>query len=214
MNDVMVDLETMGTGPNAAIIAIGAVEFDLAKGEVGDRFYAVVSLESSVTNGGVIDPSTVIWWLGQSDEARKAVCADAEHINVALLRFTTWLSQCAARDDLRVWGNGAGFDNVVLEEAYRRSQLTRPWHFWNNRCYRTMKGLQPDLKAVRTGTHHNALDDAMTQAKHLIAVMQHRPTAAHAGGLQSCTCPSGDGSLGWPCPVHPAHESPERNVTE
>lgn len=180
MNDVMVDLETMGTGPNAAIIAIGAVEFDLAQGEVGDRFYAVVSLDSSVTNGGIIDPSTVMWWLGQSEEARKAVCAGGEHINVALLRLTAWLGQCAARDDLRLWGNGAGFDNVVLEAAYRRSALNCPWHFWNNRCYRTMKGLRPDVQAVRAGTHHNALDDAMTQARHLIALMQHRPTAQGA----------------------------------
>lgn len=185
MNDVMVDLETMGTGPNAAIIAIGAVEFDLTQGNVGDRFYAVVSLESSVTNGGIMEPSTVMWWLGQSDDARKAVRADGEHINVALLRFATWLGQCAPRDDLRLWGNGAGFDNVVLEEAYRRSQLTRPWHFWNNRCYRTMKGLQPDVKAVRAGTHHNALDDALTQARHLIAIMQLRPTANGAGDQSS-----------------------------
>jgi DNA polymerase III epsilon subunit-like protein len=183
MNDVMVDLETMGTGPNAAIIAIGAVEFDLALGEVGDRFYAVISLESSVAYGGVIDPSTVMWWLGQSEEARKAVCTDGEHINVALLRFANWLGQCAELDDLRLWGNGAGFDNVVLEETYRRAQLDCPWRFWNNRCYRTMKGLRPDLKAVRAGTHHNALDDAMTQAQHLIAVMQHRPTTQGAGDL-------------------------------
>ena len=27
--DIMLDLETMGTGPNAAIVAIGAVAFDL-----------------------------------------------------------------------------------------------------------------------------------------------------------------------------------------
>lgn len=170
MNDVMVDLETMGTGPNAAIIAIGAVEFDAARGKVGSSFYEVVSLESSVTNGGAIDPGTVMWWLSQSDEARKAVCAHGEHINLVLVRFSQWLGQRAIRDDLRLWGNGAGFDNVVLESAYRSAQLPCPWHFWNNRCYRTVKGMHPGVKAVRTGTHHNALDDAITQAHHLIAI--------------------------------------------
>lgn len=29
----------------------------------------------------------------------------------------------------------------------------------------------------------------------------HKPTE------QACTCPSGDGSLRWPCPVHPPTES-------
>jgi hypothetical protein len=172
MNDVMVDLETMGTGPDAAIIAIGAVEFDPVAGDTGETFYEVVSLESSVQGGGVIDPSTVIWWLGQSEDARSAVRAEGVHINIALIRFAEWLGRRALADDLRLWGNGAGFDNVVLEAAYRRGLRHCPWHFWNNRCYRTMKGMYPDVRAVRSGTHHNALDDAMTQAQHLIAIMQ------------------------------------------
>ncbi len=33
--DIMLDLETMGTGPNAAIVAIGAVAFDLQAGTIG-----------------------------------------------------------------------------------------------------------------------------------------------------------------------------------
>ena len=31
MKHIMLDLEAMGTGPNAAIVAIGAVEFELTK---------------------------------------------------------------------------------------------------------------------------------------------------------------------------------------
>lgn len=51
MQDVMLDLETMGTDANAAIIAIGAVEFDIQNGEIGERFYAVIDLESAVAGG-------------------------------------------------------------------------------------------------------------------------------------------------------------------
>jgi len=180
MIDVMVDLETMGTGPAAAIITIGAVEFDPAAGTLGETFYVVVNLESSVQGGGVIDPSTVMWWLGQSEDARTAVRAEGTHINVALMRFAAWLGQRAPRDELLLWGNGAGFDNVVLETAYRNSQLLCPWNFWSNRCYRTIKAMHPSVKAVRAGTHHNALDDAVTQAQHLIAIMgqTHEPGAA------------------------------------
>lgn len=171
MNDVMVDLETMGTGPNAAIIAIGAVEFDPVEFRTGSEFYEVVSLESSVTSGGIMDPATVMWWLDQSEEARKAVQAEASHINVALLRFSEWLGQRALRKELRLWGNGAGFDNVILETSYKRTMLPCPWDYSSNRCYRTMKALHPTIKAVRAGTHHNALDDAITQARHLLAIL-------------------------------------------
>lgn len=45
---VMVDLETMGKKHNAPIVAIDAVFFDPATGSIGESFYKVVCLESSV----------------------------------------------------------------------------------------------------------------------------------------------------------------------
>jgi DNA polymerase III epsilon subunit-like protein len=36
--DVMLDLETMGNGPDAAIVAIGAIEFDPAAERLGAPF--------------------------------------------------------------------------------------------------------------------------------------------------------------------------------
>ena len=47
MLDVMLDLETMGTQPDAAIVAIGAVEFDLEAAQLGRRFYQPVTLDSA-----------------------------------------------------------------------------------------------------------------------------------------------------------------------
>ena len=37
MNDLMIDLETLGTGPTAMILAIGAVRFDLVSGKIDDN---------------------------------------------------------------------------------------------------------------------------------------------------------------------------------
>mgnify|MGYP006408929027 CR=1 FL=1 len=68
---IMIDLETMGTRPDAPIISIGAVAFD-ANGPL-DSFYAGVNLGSSVNSGAKIDASTVLWWMQQSDEARAAL---------------------------------------------------------------------------------------------------------------------------------------------
>ena len=51
MRDVMLDLETMGKCPDAAIIAIGAVEFDVKTPQIGEKFYALVNLESAVLSG-------------------------------------------------------------------------------------------------------------------------------------------------------------------
>lgn len=46
-----------------------------------------------------------------------------------------------------------------------------PWPHWNDRCYRTLKAMRPDVKMERTGTHHNAVDDATSQARHALALL-------------------------------------------
>lgn len=173
MQHIMLDLETMGNGSNAAIIAIGAVRFN--ETALGEKYYQVVDLESSVNAGGKIDPSTVMWWMKQSDQARSALARPDNDLFVALMEFSVWLRQCDANGDCRIWGNGSDFDNVILSNAYRCVKLETPWKFYNNRCYRTIKSLYPGVQMQRSGTHHNAVDDAISQARHLqeIAEREH-----------------------------------------
>ena len=180
---IMLDLETMGTRPDAPIIAIGAVAFvsptqltglEGAKSEIPGQvvasFYANVDLQSAVTTGATIDPSTVMWWLKQSDEARAAFDAKGVDILTALGQFSEWFAAHAGDSCDGVWGNGASFDNVILSESYKRVGMTPPWPFWKDRCYRTVKSMYPDVPMERDGTHHNALDDARSQALHLIEI--------------------------------------------
>jgi exodeoxyribonuclease VIII len=173
----MIDLETMGQGPDAAIVAIGAVEFDRERRETGDCFSLTIDLESAVRSGGVMDASTVLWWMQQSEEARQALNGKAD-IAKALASFSGWLRGRADLTEVRIWGNGSDFDNVILANAYRRLLLPAPWKFWNNRCYRTWKNEHRDVSMVRLGTHHNALDDAMSQAMHMLKAPHDLPEAA------------------------------------
>jgi exodeoxyribonuclease VIII len=166
MLDVMIDLETMGNGSSAAIIAIGAVEFDMVEGTLGNEFYSVVDLDSSVQSGGVIDASTVLWWMTQSDEARKEFARPGSTIIEALLLFDSWMCEVGA---WRVWGNGAAFDNVILAGAYRRLGMKTPWKYSGDRCFRTARDMAPavDMSDYQ-GVAHNALSDAKWQATYMI----------------------------------------------
>jgi hypothetical protein len=166
MNAVMLDLETLGTEPGSVIVAIGAVRFNRLA--VGKQFYIRVDAQSCMEAGLKLDVSTVLWWLKQSDEARLELCKEGVPLAAALQQFTGFLE---ADEDVEMWGNGAAFDNTLLAAAYKAMHLTPPWAFWNDRCYRTIRALNPEIKATRTGTHHNALDDARTQAEHLIAIL-------------------------------------------
>lgn len=173
-NEIMLDLETMGTGPDAAIIAIGAVRFDISQG-VTDTFYTVVDLADSVRSGLRMEPATVLWWMQQSDAARAQFQQKGLTLGDALDKFSAWVG-----DRAKVWGNGAAFDNVVLATAYAKTGRAAPWRFWDDRCYRTLKSLHPGVKLQRVGEHHNALDDARSQAEHLIEIFRRAAVSLSA----------------------------------
>lgn len=178
---VMFDLETMGKKYNAPIVAIGAVVFDPATGSIGESFYKVVCLESSVNWGAVIDPSTVIWWLKQSSEARSAIVNDdAIPLQDALLQFREFVSDNVAGGSKKaqVWGNGASFDNSILRSSYDCIAEDYPWEYWNDRDVRTMVELgqaisfDPKTTIPFEGSRHNALADAIHQARYVSAIWQ------------------------------------------
>lgn len=165
---VMVDLETLSTTANAAIISIGACKFNPTTMEITDTFHVVIDKQSAIDAGLHVDPKTVAWWEKQSPEARAASydVTDGKPLIAALYEFAEWCG------DVEVWGNGSDFDCTIMSSAFRAVGLEQPWSFWNTRCYRTLKNMFPDTKLVRHGTHHNAVDDAVTQAKHLMLILK------------------------------------------
>lgn len=176
--NVMLDLETLDTKPTALILSIGAVAFDPNSFELGPTFYAELSNERDMQHqqemGRTISPSTVTWWMQQSDEAKKIFAKTPQDgiqrlsPPVALVEFNKFLVEHGGKD-CRVWGNGADFDNVVLGSLYDSYGIGRGWSYGKNRCYRTVKNIcpVPYQSIVPQGVAHNALDDAVNQAQQL-----------------------------------------------
>lgn len=105
MNNLMIDLESMGKKPNAPIVSIGAVFFDPQSGELGQEFYTAVNLESAMEQGAVPDGDTILWWLRQSSEARSAICVDdAMPISSALSELSYFINRHSDNPKyLKVW---------------------------------------------------------------------------------------------------------------
>jgi exodeoxyribonuclease VIII len=171
MADVMVDLETMDSKGTAALTAIGAVVFDL-NGALLQEFYVKVDLQSSIDAGMTVSGNTINWWLTQNEQARTEMAKKGIPLAQALDDFTQWLPKGS-----KIWGNGASFDNAILSHAYTLTGKTQPWKFLDDRCYRTVKNMHPSVTLQRQGTFHNALDDAKTQAQHLIEIFKSRKAA-------------------------------------
>jgi hypothetical protein len=164
MQDIMIDLETLATTPDAAILTIGAVRFDPFGYEEDDSkmesFYVRVDLDSCNELGLFVDDNTIEWWASQSAEAQEEAFSPVDRVSISdafqqLYKFA-WGAN-------RFWANGAGFDIPICDTVYRRLERSAPWKFWQVRDVRTAfdLGINPKLPKV---TAHNALVDAYHQA--------------------------------------------------
>jgi len=175
---IMIDIETLGRGPTAAIVAIGAVAWDQ---DIGQRWHAPrcgkldtlhipVDACDSQRQGGSLDASTVAWWLSKSQAARGALLKQPRLLLAdALDDLSRFFSPS---EDEWVWANSPAFDLTILRSAYECMGLNTPWCYWQERDYRTLAELLPHVEAPqREGIHHTALDDARHQALHLSSLI-------------------------------------------
>lgn len=166
MKHCMVDNETLDTTATAVIISIGAVKFDLDSNDLdNDGFYASISINDQLAMGRTISESTLVWWMGQEKAAQQVFVEPKQSLESALVSLSDWLSH----NKRFMWSNGADFDLPMLAHAYASYGMTVPWEFWNSRCVRTYRSL-PGAKSVpkvEPLVAHNALHDAVAQARHM-----------------------------------------------
>lgn len=179
--NIMMDIETTGVRPGCRVLSIGLVEFD-EKGTI-DSLLVHPKLSDQV---GVDDGKTMGWWDTQSAEA-KSVFADnhilGESVEYVYKRIKTFiddlvdarksLSQGLEKVDVCIWGNGATFDNSIVQHMFYAKGLPIPWNTFGDRCYRTAINMLGRPSLQRSGVHHNALDDAMYQANCLIKAIKN-----------------------------------------
>lgn len=183
-SSVMTDLETAGNGPRSAILSIGAVAFNIMGQEPVEAlpsFYRNVDLQSCLDFGLVTDGSTVMWWLGQSEEARKAL-TDPKPVSlpVALTDLRNWILDLTSPDG-ELWAH-ATFDPVILRSAYDATKLgALPWKYRNTRDIRTLTGLAKQLgyEIPKSGgdnsnksVNHQAVDDCRYQVDYVRTMYQ------------------------------------------
>lgn len=175
-SNFMVDLETLDTSPNAAIISIGVVAFDIDI-DITCEFYREITLSSALVHGSLC-ASTLKWWMAQEERARAVFNSPtAIDLHTALIELNTWISgTCPDIASREIWGNGVAFDNVILRNAYFKENIEPPWIYRNDKCYRTLINMFKDQVPLEKAPFihaHNALDDARFQTNHLLKVLRY-----------------------------------------
>lgn len=177
--DVSFDLETLGKRVDAPVLSIAAVAFDRMSGKLGPEVELHIKIDEALIDGRV-DGGTLLWWLGQSAEARNKLIAGQKKA------ISTYEALRGLGDFVRglpasvcVWGNGATFDISILERLYDVAGrgLKEQWQFLNIRDMRTIVDAadfnKDSIKFV--GEKHVALDDARHQAKIITACLWKTP---------------------------------------
>jgi len=175
----MIDIETLSTRHDAAILSIGAVFFDTETLELGETFSANIEMNSG-EHYGHIDPETVNWWLKQSEVARNNAISGNELLNDALRRFKEWILYRTDRDRVQVWAKSPSFDLIILSNAFKRVNSKAPWKYYNERDVRTcievgknqLNRYDGNLKPSKY--QHTALADAQFQAAMVLTVYDKR----------------------------------------
>lgn len=177
--DVMLDLETLGKAAGCPILSIGACTFTPEQGP-GDVFYEFLNIDDQAASGLKMNPETVLWWMNQSDAARQSLLGGqmkATHPVHVLKAFAAWYTRV---EGTALWGNGADFDLPILGALYDLHGIKRPWAYNAGRCMRTifsLVGVKPGAFGSTNTLAHDALSDAIYQAKETAAAMRYIKTS-------------------------------------
>lgn len=172
VTDIMLDLETLGTAPGCAILAIGALAYHPRKPwEAGfgqnisllHRFVRPVSLESCLAAGLAVEAGSLRFWLRQPREAQDAAFCGEASLAEAAADFIDWFRNLPSGGaEVNVWAHGATFDPGILARAFEAVGLGVPWEFRRVRDTRTAF----DMAGINyKGTHHTVEQDCLAQCE-------------------------------------------------
>jgi exodeoxyribonuclease VIII len=163
---LMIDIEGLGTGPDAAILTIAAQSFDpFGTGHYDRHYYARITLESQENRR--IQDDTLAWWATQPEAQQEAF---AEDNRVPLDQALDELYKLAWQHDY-IWAQGPTYDINILEHAYKSYNKTQPWQFYRIRDSRTVLSLWPGRPVPPTS--HHALEDTRKQINILQQTLKH-----------------------------------------
>lgn len=183
----MIDIETLATRNDAALIQIGAATFDEEQ-----SFLVSVDQEFYLGDGApgaknyFVDPRTVKWWETQGEAAKTSLATNVvDNPGYALEALNKWLKATGFQSSYKrgargVWANGVQFDMSILRYAYSIEtghNNNTPWHYRQERDMRTIVQVfgktlegQPKCEGL---TKHRADHDCIRQIRLTKAILSN-----------------------------------------
>ena len=132
MSHTAISVHTLGTEPDAMVVAIGVATFD-TKNELSRELF-IVDLESQP--GRYIEPRSMRWWMGQPEESRGVFEQEGEPLDVVLSYIFDIIAKTTGmllirKDDVAVFKNiksrfttsAVDIDEVIDDSGIPRDTL-------------------------------------------------------------------------------------------
>jgi hypothetical protein len=163
MKDIMIDIETLDTSVDAAMVQIAAVSFNRKTGEIIESFHRCLDVSRVKENGFIINNNTLDWWKKTNPAVlveiiTKGIGNDPMEVMEDFYNFV-------GKDSL-IWSHST-FDFPIVNN-YLNSFIKKRLPFRNARDIRTLVCLSGiDLNDYDWDNKtHDALDDCKFQIKY------------------------------------------------
>lgn len=171
--NIMLDIETTGTDPShTAIIQIAAVAFDLENQDLCLNMF----------DECLMPPNTLFWDEGTRDfwsehpDVLQGIWNRMRDPRTVLTEFNAWVGEVTDGETPVLWAKPSHFEWPFIEQAYRRYDLAKPFHYrevndLNSWCRaRGLPKLSYEIDVQ--GDAHNAINDVLHQIQVLFTLME------------------------------------------
>jgi hypothetical protein len=177
---MMLDVEALARNANGVILSIGACTYTV-EGIISDiELYPSVSEQLAL--GREIEDDTLMWWLGQPEEARNNIIKGERQKLVAIAdEFVEWVADqrhhfAGGKENLWFSAYGNDFDYPMVDTLLGKLR-TMPWegrpNYQNKMCLRAVNSIfAKDIVWPEGKTAHTARADARNQALAHISVLK------------------------------------------
>ncbi len=141
--NAMIDIETLSVKTNAVIFSIACVIFNPHKKHIEDfvidKIRINISRDGQEELGLETDENAIaLWNKDELKEIFKILNTNQVNIKEGLINLTKFISKYNV---YKIWANSPNFDMVILETAFDKCGLKKPWNFWQFMDVRTVMNL-------------------------------------------------------------------------
>lgn len=178
----MMDYETLATQPDAVVMEISIVPFNIFTGMIGDAFQSNISVKSCLDSGLVIDEETKRFWEKQPQNIKDHVFKeDAPDWQTVISKAHSFIIENRENEDCIMMSRGTDFDISIFNYQLRRLNIKAPFKHYRVRDARTFCSLKPELaseidESYNMPMKHTASYDCHKQIHHCMRVCQFLPS--------------------------------------